>query len=351
MPLIDDAVYIDGVRLPDVTMTDRAGRGGGRPGVSWIGLYRPTDDELDSVASAFHLHRLAVEDASHGHQRSKLERYGDTLFLVLRTARLVDESSRIEFGELDIFVGPRFVVSVRHAESPNLVAVRSRLEADPAMLARGTEAILYAILDQVVDEYAPVVARLENAVDEIEDHLFRVEAEVSKTIYALLGHVVELQRAVHPMKDMLHSLQRGFDKYHVDPELRDDLRDVLDHVLRVNERTDSFRALLENALTLHSTMVGQQQSDEMRRLTEAGLAQNDEARRLTEASLAQSESVKKISAWAAVFFGPTLIATIYGMNFETMPELQAEWGYPAAILAMLATGVGLYVMFTVKKWL
>jgi len=340
MPLIDNATYIDGVRvdgirIDGIRIDDPAAvvgqeSGGGGAGISWIGLYRPIDDELDTVASEFQLHRLAVEDASHGHQRSKLERYGDTLFLVLRTARLVDESGRIEFGELDIFVGPGFVVSVRHAESPDLVAVRARLEADPAMLARGPEAILYAMLDQVVDEYAPIVDHLEASIDAIEDHLFRGEAEVSKTIYSSLAQVVELQRAVRPLTDMLESLQRGFDKYHVDPELRDDLRDVHDHVLRVTERTDSFRSLLQNALTLHSTLVTQRQN---------------------EAGLAQSESVKKISAWAAVFFGPTFIATIYGMNFEVMPELQFDWGYPAALVAMLATGAGLYAMFRVKKWL
>ena len=247
------------------------------------------------------------------------------------------ESEKVEFGELHIFVGPDFIVTVRHAESPNLARVRRRLEQTPDLLCAGPEAILYAILDQVVDEYAPVVAGLENDIDEIEDQLFSGDPSVSRRIYELSREVIEFQRATHPLLDMLTALERGFDKYEVEIELQRALRDVHDHTMRVIERADSFRALLQSALTVHATLVGQQQSDEMRHLTEASLAQNEE--------------VKKISAWAAILFAPTLVGTIYGMNFDHMPELAWKFGYPLSVLAMAVTGVGLYTIFKRRRWL
>ena len=292
---------------------------------------------MRSVAQEFSLHHLAVEDTLAGHQRSKLERYGDILFVVLRPARYMDVDERVEFGELHVFVGPDFVVTIRHAESPDLAKVRHRMEESPALLALGPESVLYAILDQVVDEYAPVVAGLENDIDEIEDQLFYGEPEVARRIYALSREVIEFQRATQPLIPMLESLQRGFDKYNIDLELQRHLRDVIDHALRVVERGDSFRQLLQSALTVHSTLIGQ--------------SQNDAMRSLTETSLAQSEEVKKISSWAAILFAPTLVGTIYGMNFTHMPELKWEFGYPFALGLMLAMGFVLYAVFKRRNWL
>ena len=306
--------------------------------MAWIGLYRPDLEEIRSVAHEFQLHELAVEDAVAAHQRPKLERYGTTLFTVLRPARYLDATEEVEFGELHIFTGPDFVVTIRHAETPDLSKVRKRLEEHPGIARLGPEAVLYAIIDQVVDEYAPVVAGLENDIDEIEDQLFKGgDPALARRIYELSREVIEFQRATQPLLAMLHALEEGFDKYEVDLELRRNLRDVSDHVIRIVERADSFRVLLQNALTVHSTLVGQQQNDEMRSLTETSVAQNEE--------------VKKISAWAAIGFAPTIVGTIYGMNFDHMPELHWYYGYPIALGLMVASSTALYVLFKRRKWL
>jgi magnesium transporter len=338
MALIDNGVYVKGVRTEDPTDLDETFEVmRSRGGMAWIGLYRPSEEEVRQVAEEFSLHPLAVEDALSGHQRSKLERYGDTLFVVLRPARYLDAEERVEFGELHLFVGPDFVVTIRHAESPNLGRVRRRLEDAPELLSMGPEAVLYAILDEVVDEYEPVIAGLENDIDEIEDQLFDEESSVSRRIYELSREVIDFQRASRPLVGMLEALLRGSDKYRVDVELQRYLRDVLDHSLRVVERSAAFRTILENALTVESTLVAQRQNDEMRRMTEFNLAQNEE--------------LKKISGWAAIIFAPTLVGTVYGMNFEHMPELGWEWGYPFSLLLMVGVAASLYGVFKHKRWL
>ena len=331
--LIDNAIYVDGQRVEspqslDETFELMADLGG----LAWIGLYRPSTEELAAVAKEFDLHPLAVEDARSGHQRAKVERYGDTLFVVLRPARYDDEREEVEFGELHLFVGPGFVISIRHAESPNLAAVRERLESQPELLARGPEAVLYAILDRVVDEYEPVVAGIENDIDEIEDQLFGDSDDdaLSRRIYELFGEVIDFGRAVQPLTPMLEWLRRGYEKYDVDLEVQRALRDVLDHSIRINDRIEAFRAVLDKALTVHSALV---------------------ARRQTEASLAQNDEIKKISSWAAIIFAPGLVGTIYGMNFEYMPELHWVFGYPMAVAAMFAFAAGLFLIFKKKKWL
>jgi magnesium transporter len=338
MTLVDNAVYVDGQRTADPRSLDETYELlRQRSGMAWIGLYRPDADEIRSVAREFDLHPLAVEDAIAAHQRAKLERYGTTLFTVLRPARYLDAEEEVEFGEVHVFTGEGFVVTVRHAESPDLGRVRDRLERAPELLRLGPEAVLYAILDQVVDEYAPVVAGLENDIDEIEDQLFKGDPAVSRRIYELSREVIEFQRATRPLLGMFQSLEGGFDKYNVDVELRRNLRDVQDHAIRIVERADSFRALLQNALTVQATLVGQRQNDEMRSLTETSLAQNEE--------------VKKISAWAAILFAPTLVGTVYGMNFDRMPELHWAFGYPLALALMLVTSVTLYLVFKRRSWL
>jgi len=333
MAVVDSAVYVEGVRRPGVVGLDETYevvRATG--GVAWIGLYRPTTDELESVATEFGLHHLAVEDALKGHQRSKLERYGDTLFLALRTARYVDETETVEFGELHVFVGPQFVVTVRHAESPDLALVRDRLEADPALLSKGPEAILYAVLDEVVDEYEPVIAGLENDIDEIEDQLFgeAVHEVLTRRIYDLSSEVIGFQRAVQPLIGIIGALQRGGQKYGVDLDLSHHLGDVLDHVTRAGERADAFRTLLDRALQAQSTLI---------------------TRRMTEVSVEQNEQIKRITSWAAILFAPTLVGTVYGMNFRYMPELHWTWGYPFALGLMGLLGLGLYIAFKRRNWL
>ena len=338
MTVVDNAIYRAGKRVStpaslEQTFEERAAH----RGFAWIGLYRPTDDELDAVAEEFQLHTLAVEDARKGHQRAKLERYDDTLCVVLRPARYLDATETVEFGEVHLFIGHDFAVTIRHAESPDLTRVRARLEHAPELLAKGPEAVLYAVLDEVVDEYGPVVAGLENDIDEIEYQVFAGDPGVSRRIYELSREVIEFQRATRPLTGMLDALRSGFEKYEVDEELRRNLRDVEDHVIRVVERVEGFRLLLQNILAVNSTLVGQRQNEEMQRLTEASLRQNEE--------------VKRISSWAAILFAPTLVGTIYGMNFEQMPELGWAFGYPFAVALMALVCVTLYVVFKRRGWL
>ncbi|KAE8764846.1 magnesium and cobalt transport protein CorA [Georgenia thermotolerans] len=338
MAVVDNVIYVDGARAASpATLEETFNLRDESGGMAWVGLYRPAPEEVHAVAQEFHLHPLAEEDTYKAHQRPKLERYGHTLFVVLHPARYVDAAEKVEFGELHVFIGPGFVVTVRHAESPNLAQVRRRMEGAPDTLRLGPEAVLYAILDQVVDEYAPVVAGLENDIDEIEDQLFESDQSVSRRIYELTREVIAFQRATHPLVQVLKNLEQGFDVFRVDVELRHKLRDVYDHTLRIVERADSFRALLQNALTVNSTLVAQRQNDEMRRLTEA--------------SYRQSEEVKRISSWAAILFAPTLVGTIYGMNFHNMPELGWYYGYPAALVAMVVMGVVLWFVFKRHHWL
>ncbi len=324
MMIVDNAIYVDGHRaseprsLRETYETLRQERG-----VAWIGLYRPTEEEFASVAEEFELHELAVEDALEAHQRPKLERYGQTLFVVLRPARYLDDPEEVEFGEIHVFVGEDFVITVRHGEAPALGEVRQRLEADPELLVRGPEAILYAIMDRVVDGYAPVVRGLENDIDEIEVEVFSGNPGVSRRTYELSREVIEFQRAVKPLSGMLANLIAGFEKYKVDPELQRYLRDVQDHAIEVNERVAGFKDLLQNILSVNLTLVGLQQNDE----------------------------VKKVSAWAAILFAPTLIGTVYGMNFDHMPELHWALGYPFAMALMVMVSVTLYLVFKRRGWL
>ncbi|MFH8559885.1 magnesium and cobalt transport protein CorA [Streptomyces sp. NPDC017988] len=337
--VIQAALYRDGVRVAtpsSLADTFRELREQ-RDGMAWIGLARPTEAELLSLAAEFDLHELAVEDAMEAHQRPKLERYGETLFVVLRAARYLDAPEEVDFGELHVFVGPDFVITVRHGAAPDLSAVRRRMEASPELLELGPEAVLYAILDAVVDGYAPVVAGVQNDIDEIETEVFSGAPEVSRRIYELSREMVEFQRATRPLVGMLHALMAGFAKYGTDEELQRYLRDVADHVTHTSERVDGFRQALTDILTVNSTLVTQQQNAEMRALAEAGFEQNEE--------------IKKISSWAAILFAPTLVGTIYGMNFENMPELGWGFGYPFAIGLMGLVCVSLYFVFKRRDWL
>jgi magnesium transporter len=338
MMIVDNAIYVDGHRAAEPSSlreTYEALRQ--ERGVAWIGLYRPTEEEFASVAEEFGLHELAVEDALEAHQRPKIERYGQTLFVVLRPARYLDAPEEVEFGEIYVFVGEDFVITVRHGEAPALAEVRRRLEADPELLMRGPEAILYAIMDRVVDGYTPVVRGLENDIDEIETEVFSGNAGVSRRTYELSREVIEFQRAVEPLSGILAGLTAGFDKYGIDEELRRYLRDVQDHAIQVSERVEGFRQLLQNILSVNLTLVSVQQ--------------NEEVKNLTEASIEQNEEVKKISAWAAILFAPTLVGTVYGMNFDHMPELHWLLGYPFALALMLVVSVSLYLVFKRRGWL
>jgi magnesium transporter len=344
MPVVDNAIYVDGRRAAVPGSLDRTfeelrqcpdeGRS-----FCWIGLLRPTPEEIQAVAEEFSLHGLAVEDTITAHQRPKLERYGDVVFVVLRPARYVDQDEAVEIGEVHLFLGPDFVITVRHAEEPDLGQVRQRMENEPALLHDGPYAVLYAVLDKIVDDYAPVLEGLQDDIDQIEVQVFGGDPGVSRRIYQLSREVIEFQRAVEPLADVFDSLSAKLREQAdgSDIELRRALRDVTDHATRVLERIEAFRQLLTNILQVNAALVGQRQNEEMARMTQAGYDQN--------------EQVKRISSWAAIFFAPSLVASIYGMNFDHMPELHWALGYPFAVVLMMLGMLALYLLFKRRGWL
>jgi magnesium transporter len=344
MSMVDNAIYVDGKRavVPaslESTFEELRECPDGQHRFCWIGLLRPTEAEIQAVAAEFGLHSLAVEDTLAAHQRPKMERYGDVLFVVLRPAWYVDPVEVVEIGEVHLYLGRDFVITVRHADKPDLAVVRKRLESDPDLLAHGPYAVLYAILDEVVDAYGPVLDGLLDDIDEIEVQVFGGDPGVSRRIYTLSREVIEFQRAVEPLGPILDDV-RVYLKEQAgdgDLELRRALRDVADHATRVLDRTTAYRELLTNILQVNAALVGQRQNEEMARLTQAGYQQN--------------EQLKRISSWAAILFAPTLVAGIYGMNFDFMPELKWPLGYPMALLLMVLGAGVLYLVFKRRGWL
>jgi len=346
MPVIDNVIYDGGKRAKVPGSLDHTfeelrdcpeAADGSR--FCWIGLLRPTEQEIHAVAAEFGLHPLAVEDTINAHQRPKLERYSDVLFVVLRPARYVDKVEVVDIGEIHLFLGPDFVITVRHAEQPDLGEVRQRLEHDPELLRHGPYSVLYAIMDKIVDDYGPVLDGLQDDIDEIEVQVFGGDPGVSRRIYQLSREVIAFQRAVEPLGQMFGTVRGGLKEQATesDLELRRALRDVADHATRVMERSDAFRQLLANILQVNAALVGQRQNDEMARMTQAGFDQN--------------EQVKRISSWAAIAFAPTLVAGIYGMNFTHMPELDWALGYPMAIGLMVLLALVLFLLFKKRGWL
>lgn len=341
--VVERAIYCKGRKLENpATISETIHRLSDRTDpadrpMAWIGLAHPNAQQVQQVARIFDLHPLAVEDAIVAHQRPKLERYDDTLFVVLRSATYDDDTETVDFGEIHLFIGPDFVITVRHSADPQLGPVRRRLEADPGLLALGPEAVLYGVLDHIVDGYAPVLVGLENDIDEIEAQVFESDPSVSRRIYELSQEVMEFQRAVKPLQRMLDGLDRGSEKFGTDEELQRSMRDVADHVTSVAERVEGFRQSLADILTLNATLVAQTQNEEMKRLAEVANKQADE--------------VKKASSWAAILFAPTVVAGIYGMNFVSMPELSWKLGYPLALLLMVAVCTTMWLIFRRKNWL
>ncbi|MGH3331818.1 MAG: magnesium/cobalt transporter CorA [Nocardioidaceae bacterium] len=326
--IVDSALYRDGVRVPlDVASDDLpavlAARAGDQDFV-WVGLHEPSADELDRVAGSLQLHPLAVEDALHAHQRPKLERYDDgLLFLVLRTLWYVDELDAVETGEIALFLGPGFVVSVRHGEGTELHSARLDLETKTQLLGHGPSAVVYAICDRVVDSYEAVAASLEIDVDEIESSVFSpARSDDSARIYVLKRELAEMRRAVSPLKDPMQRFAAG-SVAGIAPESAPFFRDVADHVVRVSEVIDSLDGLLSTAFDALLARISVQQNDDMR----------------------------KISAWVAIAAVSTLIAGVYGMNFKNMPELHWRYGYFIALSVMGLASVVLYRMFKRSGWL
>jgi magnesium transporter len=337
--LVNNAVYVDGKRIDSPSSLQGTFQAlDTHPGaLAWIGLYRPAREMLDQLADEFGLHELAIEDAVVAHQRPKVERYGETLFMVLRAAHYDDAHERVDFGELHIFGGANFVITVRHSESPDLALVRQRMETTPGALDEGAEAVLYAILDAVVDGYKPVVDGIANDIDEIETQVFDGDPKVSRRVYELSREVIEFERAVTPLVGIIDTLSEGFADGYVGDKLQQYLRDVADHVVQAKERIEEFRLLLRDILAVNTSLVGQRQSEE--------------AQRLSAANNTQADQTRKISGWAAILFAPSLIGSIYGMNFKFMPELDQPWGYPFALGLMAASSLVLFIVFKKRGWL
>ena len=324
--IIDNAIYVDGQRTADPTSlkeTYEARRQ--RAGVIWIDLYNADEEEFSSVTEEFDLHPLAVDDAIKAHQRPKLERYGETLFIVLKPACYLDEPETVEFSEVHIFVGEDFVITVRHGGAPALDEVRQRLEGEPELLRRGSEAILHAILDQVVDDYGPVVESLGTDIEGLETEVFGTNpGSNSRRIYELSRAVIDFQRATRPLAGAIESLiEGGSNEQEIDPESKSYLRHIHNHVLLVTEQIEGFHDLLSDVLIVNLTLV----------------------------SVQQGEQTKKISSWGAILIIPTVIAGIYGMNFENLPELTWVLGYPFALGLMALVCVLLYAVFKRAKWM
>ena len=319
--IVDCAVYREGRRAEGEIPLEQTFEESRYEGTfAWIGLHEPTPEEFDAVRREFGLHELAVEDAINAHQRPKLEVYGDSLFLVLKTARYEDE--KLTFGEILVFMGDGFIITVRHGETP-LHDVRERMEERPDLLVHGPSAALYAIVDRIVDNYMPVVDELDTDITEVEAEVFDPNSgNPSARIYRLSRAVVQLHQAVVPLEVPVDDLARGTHTRIPEP-IRTYFRDVHDHLLRVMSRTQAFRELLANVLSAN----------------------------ITQASYRQNEDVRKISAWAAIIAVPTLISGVYGMNFEHMPELGWRVGYPLALSLMAGICLALYVQFRRSGWL
>jgi magnesium transporter len=327
--IVDCAVYEDGERQAgDLKLHEayEAGchrNGDGHSRFVWIGLKQPTEEEFDSVAREFHLHELAVEDAIKAHQRPKIEVYDETLFVVLKTARYHDDTETVEIGEILVFVGDGFIVTVRHGSATELHDVRLKTEQRADLLRCGPGAVLHAIIDRVVDDYEPVLAGIEDDIEELEQEVFSPErTNPTERIYKLKREVLEMHRATAPLIDPLDKLASGYYEI-VHEDIHEYFRDVYDHVLRANETVEGFREMLNGILDANAAQVGVRQNDDMR----------------------------KISAWVAIAAVPTAICAVYGMNFDHMPELHWTFGYPAALLVIALICFLLYRNFKRVGWL
>ncbi|HET8983582.1 MAG TPA: magnesium/cobalt transporter CorA [Pedococcus sp.] len=332
--IVDQAVYRDGRRRPCGDLSDELEglRVGGHPqDFLWIGLKDPTDEEFDLVNDELKLHPLAVEDAVKGNQRPKVELYDNTIFVVLKTLRYLEETSDIETGEVMVFLGDRFVVTVRRGEANPLATVRHRLEADPDKLRHGEIAVLHAVMDSIVDNYVLIDSELQTDLEEIEQAVFSGNPEVdSQTIYRLKREVLEFKRAAVPLAAPLRMLHDGSRSPVPSKEVRLLMRDVADHLLRVIDHVESYDRLLTDVLNAHLAQLSVQQA---------------------QISVQQNSDMRKISAWVAIAAVPTMIAGIYGMNFKHMPELSHVWGYPAVLTVMLVACLSLYRAFRRSGWL
>ncbi len=291
-------------------------------GFVWVGLYEPEERLLDALQDEFGLHDLAVEDAHHAHQRPKVEPYGNSLFIAAHTAQQLD--GHVRFGETHVFIGPRYLMTVRHGASLSFASVRQRLEREPDLLAQGPSVALHAVLDFIVDNYQPIVSDYERELDALEQDVFAESYKrgTIKRLYALRKELTQMRLAVAPMQDILSQLIRT-PAFAIPDEVKPYFRDVLDHAARVGDSIDTLREMVAAAMNVNLSLV----------------------------TVAQGEIVKRLAGWAALLAAPTLITSWYGMNFEHMPELHGRYSYLALIGVVGLVCVGLYRYLRRIDWL
>ncbi len=316
------AYSADGRRLRDITVEEISDVLETPDQWVWVGLREPTEELLEKLQEEFGLHELAVEDAHKAHQRAKIEVYGDSLFIVTHTAQTVN--GKIAFGETHVFLGKRYIVTVRHGASLSYATARRGCEQTPELLSLGPSYSLYAVLDFIVDNFFPIVREFREELQELEEEVFEdtFKRETIRRLYDLKKELVSLRLAIAPIQDIVNQLVRQYPNL-IREEARPYFRDVYDHAARINESTDTMREMLTAAISVNLALVG----------------------------VAQNEVVKRLAGWAALLAAPTLIASWYGMNFHHMPELDQPWGYQAMIAATIGICAALYVVLKRAKWL
>jgi magnesium transporter len=322
--VVNCAAYSDGLRVANFGISNIGEAVNNNIQFVWVGLHEPGEATLEVFQKQFHLHDLAIEDAHNAHQRPKIERYGDTLFIVLRTAQMNQEHRRIDFGETHFFIGTHFLITVRHGSSISYSDVRVRCESTPKQLRIGQGFALYAVMDSIADQYFPVVEALEEELLSIEDNVFndKPSRETTKNIYQLKRQLLEVKRAVSPLIDISNRLMK-YDTTLISEETQPYFRDIYDHALRINEMVDHARELLNTALEANFSLI----------------------------SISQSDVSKKFAGWAAIIAVPTMVAGFYGMNFKFMPELSWHYGYPVVVAATILSCVIIYFLFRRSGWL
>lgn len=321
--ILNCVAYQNGVRIADVELNNVHEVLKRSKQFVWIGMHEPSEEILQSVQQEFNLHDLAVEDAHLAHQRPKIELYGDTVFIALRTAQK-NQQQHVEFGETHIFVGKNFIVTVRHGSTVAYKEVRTRCEAMPELLSKGQGFVLYAIMDFIVDRYFPVVDDMEEELQSIEDKIFNAKPsrETTEQIYQLKRELLEVKRAVSPLVDICNRLMR-FDIKNISTETHPYFRDIYDHVVRINEMVDNTRELLNTALEANFSLI----------------------------SISQNDTSKKFAGWAAIIAVPTMVAGFWGMNFRFMQETESEYGFYSIIIGTIAACLILYGLFKRSGWL
>ena len=324
--LINCVAYQNGRKLGDISVADISEHVTRPECFVWVALFDPTRQEIDEMAAEFGLHALAVEDARKGHQRPKIEEYDDSLFAVLHTVEASpdDPAAPLTSGEVDIFVGRNYILSVRHRTQKGFTDVRARCEREPELLRHGSGFVLYALMDTVVDRYFPILDTMESELEQIEERIFVPNAARSniESLYALKQKLMVLKHAVDPLMEATGKLYGGRVPL-VCNGMQEYFRDVYDHLHRIHATIEGIREMLATAIQVNLGMI----------------------------SLSENEVTKKLAAWAAIIAVPTMVAGIYGMNFKHMPELDWEYGYALAIAMMVVTDIWLYVRFRKARWL